>query len=109
MDAGTATTPVWRDGMAGLQRRRLVSGVVTTSRREGAARRIGASVDLSYTARGADRGVPRLASAEVGRTILERMQRLSQPFGTRIAIEGGVGVIRVSAQPTTALGLKHEF
>ena len=38
-------------------------------------------VDLSYTARGADRGVPRLATPEVARSILERLQRLSQPFG----------------------------
>jgi len=51
-------------------------------------------IDLGYAARGADRGVPRLASPEVGRTILERLQRLSQPFGTRIAIESGIGVIR---------------
>ena len=59
-------------------------------------------VDLNYAARGADRGVPRPATPEVGRTILERMQRLSQPFGTRIAIEQGVGVIRPPAQPVTA-------
>jgi poly-gamma-glutamate capsule biosynthesis protein CapA/YwtB (metallophosphatase superfamily) len=51
-------------------------------------------IDLGYTARGADRGVPRLASPEVGRTILERLQRLSQPFGTRIVIDQGIGVIR---------------
>src|SRR3954454_13710998 len=56
-------------------------------------------VDLNYTARGADRGVPRLAAPEVARTILERLQRLSQPFGTPIAIEQGVGVIR---PPTAA-------
>jgi poly-gamma-glutamate synthesis protein (capsule biosynthesis protein) len=56
-------------------------------------------IDLGYTARGADRGVPRLAAPEVARTILERLQRLSQPFGTRIAIEQGVGVIRPSAGP----------
>ncbi|PYR44235.1 MAG: hypothetical protein DMF93_00880 [Acidobacteria bacterium] len=54
-------------------------------------------IDLSYTARGADRGVPKLAAADVGRTILERLQRLSQPFGTRIAIEQGVGIIRPPA------------
>ena len=57
-------------------------------------------IDLGYTARGADRGVPRLASPEVGRTILERLQRLSQPFGTRIAIEQGVGVIRAASGST---------
>jgi poly-gamma-glutamate synthesis protein (capsule biosynthesis protein) len=60
-------------------------------------------IDLGYTARGADRGVPRLAAADVARTILERLQRLSQPFGTRIAIEQGVGVIRMAgARPSEA-------
>jgi hypothetical protein len=56
-------------------------------------------VDLNDTARGGDRGVPRLAGAEVARTILERLQRVSQPFGTRIAIEQGVGMIRPAAGP----------
>ena len=41
--------------------------------------------------------VPKLAAPDVAKTILERMQRLSQPLGTRIAIEQGVGVIRPSA------------
>jgi poly-gamma-glutamate capsule biosynthesis protein CapA/YwtB (metallophosphatase superfamily) len=59
-------------------------------------------VDLNYTARGADRGVPRLATPEVARTILERLQRLSQPFGTPIAIEQGVGVIRPASAASTA-------
>jgi poly-gamma-glutamate synthesis protein (capsule biosynthesis protein) len=59
-------------------------------------------VDLSSTARGADRGVPRLATPEVARVILERLQRLSQPFGTAIAIEQGTGVIRPSASASTA-------
>jgi poly-gamma-glutamate synthesis protein (capsule biosynthesis protein) len=78
--------------------------VVTTSRFEkGQVAEIRLQpIDLSYTARGADRGVPRLASPEVGKTILERLQRLSEPFGTRIAIEGGVGVIRPGTQPATA-------
>ncbi len=59
-------------------------------------------IDLSYAARGADRGVPRVAEAAVGRTILERLQRLSQPFGTRVSIEQGEGVIRPAAAPATA-------
>ena len=49
------------------------------------------------------RGVPRLASPEVGRTILERLQRLSQRFGTRIAIEQGLGVIRLEAGASSEL------
>jgi poly-gamma-glutamate synthesis protein (capsule biosynthesis protein) len=54
-------------------------------------------VDLNYGARGADRGVPRPAAPDVARTILERLQRLSKPFGTPITIEQGVGVIRPPA------------
>ena len=106
MDAATATDAEFN----AMWNRLVFSGdvwyqsVVTTSRFEkGQLAEIRLHpVDLSYTARGADRGVPRLASAEVGKTILERMQRLSQPFGTRISIEGGVGIIRASAQPATA-------
>jgi poly-gamma-glutamate synthesis protein (capsule biosynthesis protein) len=75
--------------------------VVTTSRFEkGKLAEIQLTpVDLDYKARGADRGVPRPASPDVARTILERMQRLSQPFGTRIAIEDGKGIIRAAASP----------
>jgi hypothetical protein len=75
--------------------------VVTTSRFEkGRLAEIRLQpIDLSYAARGADRGVPRIATPEVATTILERLQRLSEPFGTRIAIEQGVGVIRPPADP----------
>jgi len=59
-------------------------------------------IDLNYGARGANRGVPRLASPGVARTILERLQRLSKPFGTTIAIEQNVGVIRVAKTTSTA-------
>lgn len=53
-------------------------------------------VDLGVTATGAARGVPALADPTVGRRILERLQRLSASFGTGIAIENGVGIIRVA-------------
>src|SRR5262249_2067726 len=78
--------------------------VVTTSRFEkGKVAEIRVNpIDLNYTARGADRGVPRPAGADVAKTILERLQRLSQPFGTRIAIQDGVGVIRPAAGASTA-------
>jgi len=58
-------------------------------------------IDLSYTARGADRGVPKLAGQDMAKVILERAARLSQPFGTQISIERGVGVIKASAAPTS--------
>jgi len=52
-------------------------------------------VDLGFTAKGANQGIPRPASPAVAKTILEELQRLSKPYGTTIAIEDGVGVIRL--------------
>jgi len=51
-------------------------------------------VDIGFDRRAADRGVPRAATPEVANTILERLQRLSKPYGTTIAIEQNVGLIR---------------
>jgi poly-gamma-glutamate synthesis protein (capsule biosynthesis protein) len=52
-------------------------------------------VELRYESeRMAHRGVPETAPAEQGRRILERLQELSAPLGTRITIEDGVGYIR---------------
>jgi len=50
----------------------------------------------------AHRGVPRIAPPEVAQRILTRLQKLSAPFGTTIAIENGVGIIRPSARNTSA-------
>jgi poly-gamma-glutamate synthesis protein (capsule biosynthesis protein) len=55
-------------------------------------------IDLGTAVDGAARGVPGTASAAVARRILERMQRLSSPYGTTITIENGVGVIRLPVQ-----------
>jgi len=54
-------------------------------------------IDLGVNVTGAGRGVPHIADAIVGARILERLQRLSQPYGTQIAIERGVGIIRLNA------------
>lgn len=51
-------------------------------------------VDLGYGRTLTQSGVPRPASPEMGRQILERLARLSRPCGTEVAIEGNVGVIR---------------
>ena len=52
-------------------------------------------IELRYESeRMAHRGIPETAPPDVGRRILERLQELSEPMGTRITIEGGVGVIR---------------
>jgi poly-gamma-glutamate capsule biosynthesis protein CapA/YwtB (metallophosphatase superfamily) len=42
------------------------------------------------------RGIPQMASPEAAQRILQRLQKLSEPFGTNISIEGNVGVIRVA-------------
>jgi poly-gamma-glutamate synthesis protein (capsule biosynthesis protein) len=56
-------------------------------------------VDLDYAGRHGVRGVPRLASPAVARKVLEDLRRLSAPFGTTVAIERDVGVVRVPRQP----------
>ena len=43
------------------------------------------------------RGLPLLATPEQGKAVLERIGKLSEPFGTKIVIENNVGVIRVGA------------
>jgi Bacterial capsule synthesis protein PGA_cap len=49
-------------------------------------------------------GIPLMPTPEVAREILEKVQRLSKPFGTNMTIENGVGVIRVAAQQTSTAG-----
>ncbi|MGY4198905.1 CapA family protein [Bradyrhizobium sp. USDA 4520] len=56
-------------------------------------------IDLGQGKRLANRGVPRVASAPRANVILERLQMLSQSFGTNIVIENDVGVIRLSPSP----------
>ncbi|MES0200895.1 CapA family protein [Mesorhizobium sp. M0011] len=57
-------------------------------------------IELGHTKRFANRGVPRLARAPQARAILERLQNLSKPFGTEIAIENDIGCIRL--RPSSA-------
>jgi poly-gamma-glutamate capsule biosynthesis protein CapA/YwtB (metallophosphatase superfamily) len=45
-------------------------------------------------------GNPTTPTPEISRRILEKVQTLSKPFGTTIAIENGVGVIRVTPAST---------
>ncbi|HEV2287509.1 MAG TPA: CapA family protein [Candidatus Acidoferrales bacterium] len=53
-------------------------------------------VELGFTMRGADRGVPRIASPAAAQAILARLQKLSQPFHTEIQIDHDVGIIRLA-------------
>jgi poly-gamma-glutamate capsule biosynthesis protein CapA/YwtB (metallophosphatase superfamily) len=56
-------------------------------------------IELREEARLANRGAPRLAPGDVAQVILQELQTLSAPFGTSIAIEDGVGVIRIPPAP----------
>ena len=55
-------------------------------------------VDLTSQGSDLQWGTPRLAAPDLARTILERMQRLSAPFGTQIEIQQSIGVIRLAAE-----------
>jgi poly-gamma-glutamate synthesis protein (capsule biosynthesis protein) len=48
------------------------------------------------------RGIPMTAPPEIAQRILVRLQKLSEPLGTKIAIEGNVGVIRPVVRMSTA-------
>jgi hypothetical protein len=53
-------------------------------------------VDLGLTPRpGSQLGIPKRPTPEVARQILEQVIEYSKPFGTKIEIEDGVGVIRM--------------
>ena len=52
-------------------------------------------LDVGNTYEPARRGNPHLADPETAQRILSNLQRDSAPFGTKIVIEGSVGVIRI--------------
>lgn len=59
-------------------------------------------IDQGYDRPQAQRGIPRAAHGAAAQRILQQLQKISKPFGTRIEIEGEVGVIRVGqAAPQT--------
>ncbi|MDX8496602.1 CapA family protein [Mesorhizobium sp. VK22B] len=84
-------------GIAGATTERDYESVVSVSRYENnqlAELRL-FPIELGHLKRFANRGVPRLAAVSQAVAILERLQKLSQPFGTKIEIEGSVGLIRL--------------
>jgi hypothetical protein len=48
--------------------------------------------------------VPTTPSPELANRILADVQRYSEPFGTKIGIENGIGVIRVPKSATVPIG-----
>jgi poly-gamma-glutamate synthesis protein (capsule biosynthesis protein) len=55
-------------------------------------------IDLGWERRPADRGSPRIASPEMAQKILQTQQKYSAEYGTKVAIEGNVGVIRIAPE-----------
>lgn len=51
-------------------------------------------IDLGYGRTLTESGIPRIAAPQKARKILERLQKISQPYGTRIVIENNLGMIR---------------
>jgi poly-gamma-glutamate capsule biosynthesis protein CapA/YwtB (metallophosphatase superfamily) len=51
-------------------------------------------LDLGQRLASRDRGIPRVATVEEGRQILEHVASLSAPFGTRLTIADGVGRVK---------------
>lgn len=52
-------------------------------------------ISLGYGETRPNRGIPRLAEPSMATQILERLQKVSQPFGTKIAIKDGIGTITI--------------
>jgi len=52
-------------------------------------------ITLGYGYRTSDRGWPEVAEGSEATQILERLQKLSEPYGTKIAISNGVGTITI--------------
>jgi hypothetical protein len=60
-------------------------------------------VDLGQTPRvGSQLGIPKKPSPAVAKKILDEVIEYSKPFGTRIVVEDGVGVIRISPNQRTS-------
>ena len=57
-------------------------------------------IELGYDGPDSRLGIPRIPPPDVGRRILERVQRLSRDLGTTIVIENDIGLVRVPGQTT---------
>jgi poly-gamma-glutamate synthesis protein (capsule biosynthesis protein) len=59
-------------------------------------------IDLNRTAPRSQRGTPRMADEPAAKRIIERLAQESQPFGTTIRYEGGIGVWRRDPSKTSS-------
>ena len=83
---GGVNPPVWYDG------------IVATTEYDGPTLKTIRlyPLDLGNTFDKARRGIPHFADPATAERILKKLQTISAPFGTKIDIEGPVGVIRVN-------------
>lgn len=52
-------------------------------------------IELGFAEKRPDRGYPKLADPTTASSILEHLQKLSEPFGTHIVIKNGIGTIAI--------------
>jgi len=54
-------------------------------------------IELGHGSPRPQRGTPRLATGDLAKKIIDRLAELSEPFGTSLSFEGGIGVWRAMA------------
>ena len=54
-------------------------------------------IDLGFNLPWADQGTPRIPAPEGAQRILKRLQQLSDPFGTKIDVQGNIGIIHIAS------------
>ncbi len=58
-------------------------------------------IDIGHKLPRPQRGTPRMAQGALAEKIIDRLATLSEPFGTRIELENGIGVWRPGSSTTT--------
>lgn len=97
-DLTQAELGVLRTAGPGFRHREMYESIIAISKFDkGALREIHIHpVDLGFDRPLSQVGIPRLAHGAQAARILAHMQKVSAPFGTRIAIVGEVGIIKVT-------------
>jgi len=79
-------SPVWYESVVAVSHYR--DGVLTQVELH--------PIELGWDGPLGQRGVPKIAPPETAQRILDRLQKLSQPFGTQITVRDNVGIIKIS-------------
>jgi hypothetical protein len=59
-------------------------------------------IDLGWERRRADRGSPRITPPELAQKFLQQQQKDSEAYGTKVSIEGNVGVVKLAPMANVA-------